>query len=148
MMTGWRVGYAIAPRPVRETMQMISGGMTYTTPSISQRAALHALPLRHEIEENVISVYRERVMEAADALEHMPFVEIVRPRGTFYLFPDIRKTGMTSTELTAYLLEKAHILVSPGNAFGKSGEGHIRIAVTQDSEKIREAMRRMKALTF
>lgn len=71
MMTGWRVGYAIAPRPVRETMQMISGGMTYTTPSISQRAALHALPLRHEIEENVISVYRERVMEAADALEHM-----------------------------------------------------------------------------
>ncbi len=148
MMTGWRVGYAIAPRPVRETMQMISGGMTYTTPSISQRAALHALPLRHEIEENVISVYRERVMEAADALEHMPFAEIVRPRGTFYLFPDIRKTGMTSTELTAYLLEKAHILVSPGNAFGKSGEGHIRIAVTQDSEKIREAMRRMKALTF
>ncbi len=146
MMTGWRVGFAIAPKPVRETMQMIAGGMTYTAPSISQRAALHALPLRDEIEKNTISIYRSRVMDAADALQNLDYIQLVRPRGTFYLFPDIRRTGMSSREFTAFLLEKAHILVSPGNAFGKSGEGYIRIAVTQKTEIVQEAMERMRFL--
>ena len=127
---------------------MIAGGMTYTTPSISQRAALHALPLRDEIEKSTISIYRTRVMETADALQNMDYIELTRPRGTFYLFPDIRRTGLNSLDFTAYLLKKAHILVSPGCAFGKSGEGHIRIAVTQKSEIVREAMHRMKALHF
>ena len=76
----------------------------------------------------------------------MPFLSIYRPRGTFYLFPGAAKTGMQDREFCAFLLEKAHILVSPGCVFGQAGCGHFRIACTVSDEKLAEAMDRMAAL--
>ena len=126
--------------------QHVSNGMTYTAPAISQRAALRALSLREEIAEEYISVYRERVFALSDRLAALPFLTLLRPRGTFYLFPGIAKTGLTDGEFCRKLLEEAHILVSPGSAFGAAGRGHFRIAATVPTEKLMEAADRLARL--
>lgn len=146
MMTGWRVGYIIAHPALIHVFKTVNDALTYTAPSISQRAAIRALELRGEIAETYISKYRDRVFYASDRIEKIPYLTLLRPRGTFYLFPGIEKTGMDDRAFCAFLLEKAHLLVSPGSVFGKAGEGHFRIACTVSQEKLAEAMDRLAAL--
>ena len=76
------------------------------------------------------------------------YLSLVRPKGTFYLFPGVEKTGLSAGEFCKELLERAHILVSPGDVFGLAGKQHFRIACTVDIEKLREAYDRMEALRF
>ena len=147
MMTGWRVGYIIAHPDLIHVFKAVNDALTYSAPSISQRAAIRALSLRDEIAEAYITKYRDRVFYASDCIEKIPYLTLLRPRGTFYLFPGISQTGMDDRAFCAYLLEKAHLLVSPGSAFGQAGAGHFRIACTVDSEKLAQAMRRLAALT-
>ena len=147
LMTGWRVGVVIAPAELISVFQFISNALTYTAPSISQRAAIRALALRHQIAEEYICKYRDRVFYASECIEKLPYMTLLRPRGTFYLFPGIAKTGMTDGQFCQFLLEKAHILAVPGSVFGKAGQGHFRIACTVSDEKLREAMERLKDLS-
>lgn len=147
LMTGWRVGYIIAHPELISVFQYVNDGLTYVAPSVSQRAAIKALELRDEIADEYVAQYRSRVYYAADCIEKIPYLTLFRPRGTFYLFPGIAKTGMEDREFCAFLLEKAHILVSPGCVFGQAGQGHFRIACTVSQEKLAEAMRRMADLS-
>ena len=147
MMTGWRVGCIIAHPELIRVFQHVNNGMTYTAPSVSQRAAIQALKLRDEIEATYISRYRERVFLAADRIAGIHYLTLVRPRGTFYLFPGIKKTGTEDGQFCGMLLEKAHILASPGKAFGKAGTGYFRIAATAPLAKIEEAMDRLDRLS-
>ena len=147
LMTGWRVGVMIAPAELISVFQFISNALTYTAPSISQRAAIRALALRNEIADEYICKYRDRVFYASECIEKLPYLTLLRPRGTFYLFPGIARTGMTDQQFCQLLLEKAHILAVPGSVFGKAGQGHFRIACTVSDEKLREAMERLKDLS-
>lgn len=147
LMTGWRVGYIIAHPELISVFQYVNDGLTYVAPSVSQRAAIKALELRNEIADEYITQYRSRVYYAADCIEKIPYLTLFRPRGTFYLFPGIAKTGMGDREFCAFLLEKAHLLVSPGCVFGQVGQGHFRIACTVSQEKLAEAMRRLADLS-
>ncbi|MBR5382355.1 MAG: aminotransferase class I/II-fold pyridoxal phosphate-dependent enzyme [Clostridia bacterium] len=147
MMTGWRVGYIIAHPDLISVFQHINNGMTYVTPSISQRAALYALTIRQDIAEKYISVYRNRVYYAYERISQIPWLSIVKPRGTFYLFPRIDPAiPMKDGEFCKYLIENAHLLVSAGSAFGLAGQGHFRIAATVPQEKLAVAMDRLAAL--
>ena len=146
MMTGWRVGCIIAHPDLIRVFQHVNNGMTYTTPAVSQRAALHALALRDQITREYIAQYRERVYYTADRLAAIPWITLYRPRGTFYLFPGIEKTGMPDGAFCDLLLNEAHLLVSPGAAFGQAGQGHFRIAATVPMDKLREAMDRLEKL--
>ena len=148
MMTGWRVGYIIAPSEIVSAIGFINGGMIYTAPSVSQRAAVKALTLRDDIQRIYISQFRDRVYYAADRIQNIPYMTLSRPKGTFYLFPGIRKTGLTSAEFCKAALEKAHVLVSSGAAFGKAGEGYFRIACTADMNALKEAFDRLEKLNF
>lgn len=148
MMTGWRVGAVIAQPEILRAMSQINGAMIYTTPSISQRAALKALQERHRIKETYVSAYRDRILYSADRLSNIPYLSLVRPKGTFYLFPGVEKTGLTSGEFCARLLEEAHILVSPGDVFGSTGKQHFRIACTVGIDKLKTAYDRMEKLHF
>ncbi len=148
LMTGWRVGTVIAEPELISTMQRINGALIYTAPSVSQRAAIQALHDRESIRERYIKEYRERVLYAAERIKSMAYLELSEPRGTFYLFPSVRKTGLSSAQFCAELLEKAHVLTTSGAAFGKAGEGHIRIACTVGIDKLREAFDRMEKLKF
>ena len=146
LMTGWRVGYIIAHPELIQVFKAVNDALTYAAPSISQRAAIKALSIRDEIAEAYITKYRDRVFYASDCIEKIPYLTLLRPRGTFYLFPGIQKTGMDDRTFASFLLEKAHLLVSPGCAFGKAGEGHFRIACTVSRDKLEEAMKRLAML--
>ncbi len=148
LMTGWRIGMIISDPAFTGVIKNINTDYIYTAPSISQRAAIKALEIRKDIKETYISKYRERVEYSSKRLEDIPYLSLVPPRGTFYIFPGIRKTGLTSAEFTDQLLHKAHILVTPGTAFGPAGEGHFRISCTVPKSKLQEAFDRMDKLSF
>lgn len=148
LMTGWRVGVIIAEPELLEVMNDINGSLIYTAPSISQRAAIHALSMRREIREKYVTAYRDRIFYTADRIEKIPYLSLVRPKGTFYLFPGIEKTGLTDDEFCNVLLDKAHVLVSHGKAFGTAGAGLFRIACTVGIDTLKIAFDRMEKLSF
>lgn len=148
LMTGWRVGVMIAEPELLSVVVKLAGAYIYTAPSISQRAAIEALKNRARIRETYVNAYRDRIFYSADRIEKIPYLSLVRPKGTFYLFPGVEKTGLSAPEFCDALLERAHVLVTPGDAFGTSGKGHFRIACTVGIDKLKEAFDRMEKLTF
>ncbi len=148
LMTGWRVGVLIAEPELLELVVKLAGAYIYTAPSVSQRAAIEALKNRDRIRETYVSAYRDRIFYSADRIEQIPYLSLVRPKGTFYLFPGVEKTGLSAPEFCNELLERAHVLVTPGDAFGVTGKGHFRIACTVGIDKLKEAFDRMEKLKF
>ena len=148
LMTGWRVGVIIAEPALISCMNQINGALIYSAPSISQRAAIAALDNRARIRERYIKEYRERIFYSAERLSKLPYLSLVAPKGTFYVFPGVEKTGLSSREFCKELLERAHILVSPGDVFGTAGQNHFRIACTVDIGRLKEAYDRMEKLSF
>lgn len=144
-MTGWRIGNIIAPKDIINTIQYINENVVFTAPSVSQRAAIYALRHRREIQPAIVEEYRRRVFYAAERIRQIPKLSVVYPpKGTFYLFVNIKNTGMTSEEASDYFLEKAHILTLPGNIFGECGEGYLRIACTVNMGVLKQALDRME----
>ena len=85
LMTGWRVGVIIAEPEFLDVMNRINGSLVYSAPSISQRAGIQALEMRKEIREKYVTAYRDRIFYSADRIEKIPYLSLVRPKGTFYL---------------------------------------------------------------
>lgn len=142
-MTGWRIGYVLSDPHTITIMKDINENNVFTAPSISQRAALHAISLRDEIQPPMIEEFKTRVFTAYERIKDLKNMSVLPPKGTFYLFPNIKATGLSSQEVVDRILEEAHVLVIPGNAFGDTGEGYIRIAVTVGVDKINEAFDRI-----
>lgn len=142
-MTGWRIGYVIADPMIIDTIKDINENNVFTAPSVSQQAALHAINLRKEIQPPMVEEFKKRTFVAYDRLKQLNNISVLPPKGTFYLFPNIKATGLTSQEVADKILEEAHVLVLPGTSFGENGEGYIRIAVTVGEEKINEAFDRI-----
>jgi aspartate/methionine/tyrosine aminotransferase len=145
-MTGWRIGFAIAPDYVIKCMVQLNEGICFTAPSISQRAAIHALRNRDYVQPSVVKGFEERMFYAADRINAIKGLKVLQPKGSIYLFVNIKDTGMTSAEFSKVLLEKAKVVVVPGEAFGDSGQGFVRIACTVSVEKLKEAFDRMERL--
>lgn len=146
VMTGFRVANIIAPEEVIQTIQKINENVVFTTPSVSQRAALHALRMRHQIQPAIIEQFRERVKYCRQRVNSMKNISVLEEGGSFYVFPNIKATGLSSNEVTKRIMEEAHVLVLPGNAFGSCGEGHIRISCTVGIDKLREAFDRIEKM--
>lgn len=145
-MTGWRIGYLIGSPDLIKVAGSINDGLVYSPPAISQQAALYALEHRHEIQPKLVEEFKERVYYAYERLKKLKNISIMEPRGTFYLFPSIKATGLSSAQVAKILLEEAHVLVIPGNAFGETGEGHLRFACTIGLDKMKEGFDRMEKL--
>ena len=148
IMTGWRVGTAIAEPEILAAMHTINGALIYSAPSISQRAAIAALHMRSAVREAYISAYRDRIFYSIERLQNIPYLTLTPPKGTFYLFPGVEKTGLSAPEFCKELLSRAHVLATPGDAFGQTGRNHFRIACTVDIAQLKEAYDRMESLTF
>jgi aspartate/methionine/tyrosine aminotransferase len=142
-MTGWRIGHIIAPDYIVRTIRQINENVVFTAPSISQRAAIHALRNRKEIQPPMVEEYRKRVEYAVSRINNIPKISVLPSRGTFYLFINIKETGLTSVEASDLILREAHVLTIPGISFGDCGEGYIRIACTVGIEKLKEAFDRI-----
>lgn len=146
LMTGWRVGNVIAHPHIIQTIQAVNERVAFTAPSISQRAAIHAIRHRKEIQDDYINEYRKRVFYAAERVGRISWMSVPEPKGTFYLFVNVKKSGLTSVEVSNMLLEKAKVMTIPGNAFGRAGEGYIRIACTVPVNILKEAFDRIERI--
>lgn len=145
-MTGWRVGNVIAPDIIIKTMQKINENVVFTAPSISQRGAIHALRNRKEIQPSMIAEYKSRVQYAAARINKISNMSVLPPKGTFYIFVNIKKTGLTSIEASDKILREAHVLTIPGISFGACGEGYIRLACTVNKDVLKEAFDRIERM--
>lgn len=143
-MTGWRVGYLFAPQNVINTMCVLSSFQTYGVNALSQKAAAYAMNTQDEKVKERARIFGERMKFVASKLNAMKGVKCRTPEGAFYLFPDISGTGLNSEEFTWRLLNESKVAVIPGSAFGRTGEGYIRIACTQSMETLTESMNRME----
>ena len=142
-MDGWRVGYLIAPK------EIISGAIKmhqHTLTCINtfvQYGAKVALTDSQECVERMVTEFDRRRLLILSYLDKMD-IPYVRPKGAFYVFPNIKQFGLSSEEFCDFLLKEARVAVVPGNAFGQAGEGYIRIAFTVPYEVIEEGMERFK----
>ena len=118
----------------------------FTAPSISQRAGIYALRHRAEVQPSMVEEYRKRMFYAAERITDIPGISVINPpKGSFYLFINIKETGLSSVEAADMFLKKAHVLTLPGNAFGECGEGYLRIACTVGVDTLKEAFDRIEA---
>lgn len=146
IMTGWRVGNIIAPDYIVSTIQSINENVVFTAPSVSQRAAIYAIRDRKRIQPPMVSEYEKRVRYAIERINAIPKMSVMKARGTFYLFVNIKASGLSSDEAAALILEKAHVLTLPGTTFGDCGEGYIRIACTVGIDKLKETFDRIEKI--
>lgn len=144
-MTGWRVGNIIAPDYIIKIVQQINENVVFTAPSMSQRAAIFALQHRDEVQPSMIEEYRKRMFYAAERINEIPKISVIYPpKGSFYLFINIKETGLSSVDAADMILREAHVLTLPGNAFGECGEGYVRIACTVNVDTLKEAFDRIE----
>ncbi len=141
-MTGWRMGYAVGPRPIIEQMLKLHQYAIMCAPTTSQFAAYQALKEGERAVSQMRGEYDTRRRYLLHALREMG-LSCFEPMGAFYAFPDIRKTGLSSEEFCERLLKEEQVAVIPGNAFGESGEGFIRISYCYSVGHLMEAMRRI-----
>ena len=112
-------------------------------PQHLQSAGIAALSLRHEVQPAIIEEFRRRTLVACEEIGKIDYLSVLPPQGSIYLFVNIKRTGLTSHEFASQLLDRYHILVIPGNVFGSSGEGYVRLALTLGEDKIRQAFARL-----
>jgi aminotransferase len=144
-MTGWRLGFLLAPADILEAMRKVHQYTTMSAPTTAQVAAIAALS-DPRAEEAVLAMrdsYNVRRKLLVDGLNSigMPTFE---PRGAFYAFPDIRVSGMTSEQFAFSLLDEERVAAVPGPAFGLGGEGYVRMCYATAKDKIEEALERMQ----
>jgi len=142
-MTGWRLGYACAPNLILEQMLKIHQYAIMCAPTTSQYAAVTALKNGDEDVAHMREAYDQRRRYLIHAFEEMG-LECFEPRGAFYMFPSIRRFGMTSDEFATRLLMEEKVAVVPGTAFGDCGEGFLRISYAYSLKSLKEALSRIE----
>ena len=115
---------------------------------MSQEAALYGLQHHDELVAPIVGAFQKRLNYLQQELPKIDWLDVSPVEGSIYVFADIRATGLGSVDFADQLLKKAGILVVPGLAFGKCGEGFVRIAATQPLDKLQEAVEKMKKLTW
>jgi aminotransferase len=141
-MTGWRLGYICAPKDAIAHIRKIHQYGSLAAPTISQYAALEALHSGQEETEKMKMAYDERRRYLIKALKEMA-LDCFAPEGAFYVFPCIKKTGLSSDEFIDKLFKEEKLLFISGTAFGPMGEGYVRISYAYSLEKIKEGMARL-----
>lgn len=142
-MTGWRLGYACGPAPILQVMTKIHQSAIMSAPTTSQYAAITALrdcDLEIDRMRDEYNMRRRLVVRSFNEMG----LHCFEPRGAFYAFPCIQSTGMTSEEFCTRLLEKKHVAIIPGGAFGASGEGYARVSYAYSVEHLTEALKRIR----
>jgi len=141
-MTGWRVGYVAAPAAILEGIVKVHQYGIMSAPTTAQDAALVALVEGEPDVERMVAEYDRRRRLLVDGLNALG-LETFEPRGAFYAFPRIESTGLTADVFTERLLMEERVAVVPGDAFGPSGAGHVRMCYATSYEQLEEALRRI-----
>ena len=142
-MTGWRLGYACAPKEIMQQMVKLHQYAIMCAPTTSQYAGIEALRNGDDDIEYMKDSYDQRRRLIHSELKRMG-LDSFEPEGAFYIFPNIGKFGMSSEEFCEKLLYSKHVAIVPGSAFGESGEGFARISYAYSVEHIKKALERIQ----
>ena len=145
-MTGWRLGYVAAKARLAKEILKIQQHSVTCAASFTQYAGTAALTGPQDAVSQMVEEYRKRRDIITEGLNGLPGVSCHLPEGTFYAFPDISGTGMSSMEFADMLLSEARVAVTPGIAFGQSAEGHVRLSFATSTQLIEAAIERMRAV--
>jgi aspartate/methionine/tyrosine aminotransferase len=145
-MTGWRLGYGVMPRDLAEQVAKLQVNSNSCTSAATQHAGLAALRGPQDAVANMLAEFRTRRDQIVEGLNQFPGVECITPQGAFYAFPRIADTGYSANELADTLLEEAGVACLSGTAFGRYGEGHLRLSYANSRENIARALDRMGEL--
>ncbi len=143
-MTGWRIGFAVGRKEVIAGLGKVKTNIDSGVFQAIQEAGITALQLDDSVTEGLRTIYQERRDVLVPGLKAMG-LDLDSPPAAFYVWIGVPK-GFTSASFTAHLIEKAGIVTTPGNGFGDSGEGYIRMTVTTTKDKLAEAVERMKKI--
>lgn len=144
-MTGWRLGYSVASAPLTKVMMKMQESTVTTSAAMVQKAAVVAFDCEDDVQ-YMVADYKRRRDFIVNSLNEIPCIHCPMPEGAFYIFPKIDYKGMNSFELCDYILEKANVLVAPGDVFGEGGEKCIRIAYPASMETLEKTVERFKQI--
>ena len=144
-MTGWRLGFGIMPQALAERVDLLLTHSVGCTADFTQWAGVAALTGPQDQVERVVAEYKQRRDVLVAGLNAIPGIRCRSPQGAFYVFPNVTAFGKSSTWLADYLLENAGVALLPGTAFGKHGEGYLRLCFANSLDNIRAALAQMAA---
>ncbi len=144
-MTGWRLGYVVAPKEVADKITKIQLNTVSCPVSFVQKAGIAALKGPRDEIEMMVREYEERRDLLYREINRIPGFSMIKPAATFYAFPNVKKLGVKSKELATMLLEEAGVALLPGTDFGAPGEGYLRLSFATSKENLMEAMERIRA---
>ena len=143
-MTGIRLGYLAASEGMTDRMNTLLENVFSCINEPIQWGGVAALEGGREAVEEMKETYRKRRRRIVDGLNAIHGISCMEPAGAFYVFPDIRKSGLSSMDFAMSLLQEEHVVVIPGSGFGAGGEGFVRISYAVDMETIDEGLRRIR----
>ena len=143
-MTGWRLGAVIGPSNVVEKMKLLLETTSSCVPPFIQKAGIEAIEGEQTSQKSMYDEYEQRRNIVVDGINSIHGLSCITPGGAFYVFINIKKTGMTSESFCDYILEDAGVAILPGTSFGEFGEGFVRICYSVNQHKIINALERIK----
>jgi len=143
-MTGWRLAYLAAPLNLVKEIAKLLQNTAVCANSVAQRAGQAAIQGSQDCVKEMFTAYNERRNVLAKGLNEIQGLSCHAPEGTFYVFANIKETGMSAEELSMYLLEECKVVTVPGTAFGRQGEGYIRLSFATSLDMVKEGIARIK----
>ena len=143
-MTGWRLGYGTMPVPLAEQIAKLQTNSNSCTSSFTQAAGIEALTGPQDESKKMMAEFKARRDLIVDGLNAIEGFKCLKPKGSFYVFPNITGTGMKSKQLEEHLLEKGGVAGLSGTSFGKYGEGYLRFSYANSQENIKKALQKIQ----
>lgn len=143
-MTGWRLGYAVMPPELVEPVVRLITNSVSCTASFIQYAGIQALTGPQDSIPKMVNEFKKRRDLIVDGLNQIPGISCRRPKGAFYVFPNIKKLGADCNRFADCLLNEAGVAALPGTHFGKYGEGYLRLSYATSSENIKKGLERIR----
>ena len=143
-MTGWRLGYGVAPREIADKITRLTINSNSCTATFTQIAGIEALTGPQTFVRQMVSEFKIRRDAIVDGLNVIDGITCIKPLGSFYVFPNVTQLPLSCEALADYLMDEVGVALLPGTAFGKYGDGYLRLSYANSLENIKDALSRIK----
>lgn len=143
-MTGWRLGYGVAPREIADKITRLTINSNSCTATFTQIAGIEALTGPQTFVTQMVNEFQKRRNVIVDGLNAINGIKCVKPLGSFYVFPNVTEIPLSCEELADYLMDEVGVALLPGTAFGKFGDGYLRLSYANSLENIEDALERIQ----
>ncbi len=142
-MTGWRLGYGVAPREIADKITQLTINSNSCTATFTQIAGIEALTGPQTFVSNMVTEFRIRRDTIVDGLNAIDGISCIKPLGSFYVFPNVTQLPLSCEALADYLMDEVGVALLPGTAFGKYGDGYLRLSYANSLDNINDALNRI-----